>query len=94
MICFEALRAGDLDLYPEYTGTMLVEILKHEVISDAHESYAVVKDLCLRRYDLVWLEPFGLNNAYTLTMRRHHAQRLGIETISDMAEYVSGRQSP
>ncbi len=88
MICFNALEAGDLDLYAEYTGTGLVSILKEPVISDPDSAYAVVDSAFRNKYDLIWLEPFGFNNTYTLTMRKEQAEKLGIETVSDLAEYV------
>ncbi len=90
MICFQALRAGDLDLYVEYTGTGLVSILKREVISDPDESFRVVRRAFDREYGLVWLAPFGFNNTYTLTMRGRQARELGIRTISDLADHVRG----
>ncbi len=89
MICFNALRAGDLDLYAEYTGTGLVNILQREVISDSRESYRLVKEVFEKEYGLIWLSPFGFNNTYTLTMRREQAEKLGIDTISDLAGYLS-----
>lgn len=92
MICFNALKSGDLDLYPEYTGTGLVNILKSKVIADPDKAYQTVKEEFKRRYGLSWLEPFGFNNAYTLTMRRDHAKRLGIETISDLARVINAEQ--
>lgn len=92
MICFNALKAGDLDLYAEYTGTGLVNILKKQAISDPEEVLRVVKEAFKKKWNLVWLEPFGFNNAYTLAMRKAHADRLGIETISDLAEYVRSHQ--
>jgi osmoprotectant transport system permease protein len=90
MICFNALKAGDLDLYPEYTGTGLMNILKHEVIPDPDGAYETVRQEFENRFGLIWLKPFGFNNTYTLTMRRNHAEELGIRTISDLAEYVAG----
>jgi len=90
MIAFNALKAGDIDIYPEYTGTGLVSILKEDVIIDPDESYNAVKKIFKERYKLVWLKPFGFNNTYTLTMRKKHAQRLGIETISDLVKVVRG----
>jgi osmoprotectant transport system substrate-binding protein len=90
MICFNALRSGDLDVYADYTGTGLVEILDREVISDPDEAYRVVSEAFRKKYDLVWLEPFGFNNTYTITMRRKHAEELGLETISGLAEYLRG----
>ncbi len=93
MICFNALQAGDLDLYAEYTGTGLVSILKMDAINDAEVAYETVRREFEEKYDLVWLEPFGFNNTYTLTMRKEQAGELGIETISDLAEYVRENQS-
>jgi osmoprotectant transport system permease protein len=93
MICFNALKAGDIDLYPEYTGTGLVNILKGEVISDPNEAYDNVKQAFLNEYNLMWLDPFGFNNTYTLTMRAAHAKRLGIVTISDLANYLNTQNS-
>ncbi len=84
MVCFMALRAGDLDLYAEYTGTGLVNILNRAAISDPDEAYGVVQEAFQENYNLTWLEPFGFNNTYTLTMRAEHARELGIETISDL----------
>lgn len=90
MICFEAVRAGDIHLYAEYTGTALVNILNRQVIADPQESYEVVARAFQDEYGLVWLKPFGFNNTYTLTMRRTHAHRSGIHTISDLAEHLAG----
>jgi len=91
MICFNALRGGDLDVYAEYTGTGLVNILKRDVISDPDETYRVVREAFQETYGLVWLEPFGFNNTHTITVREDQAAALGIRTISDLAAYVRRR---
>ena len=88
IICFNALKAGDLDIYPEYTGTGLVNILKMPVEPDPDRSYGIVKEEFEKKYDIVWLKPLGFNNTYTLTMRNAHAEKLGLKTISDLAAYV------
>lgn len=88
MVCFTALKAGDLDLYAEYTGTGLVNILDEEVISEPEKAYEAVQKAFQEKYGLTWLEPFGFNNTYTLTMRKPQAQKLGIETISDLAGHL------
>jgi glycine betaine/choline ABC-type transport system substrate-binding protein len=93
MICFNALKAGDIDLYPEYTGTGLVNILKREVISDPNKAYDYVRQAFIDEYNLVWLQAFGFNNTYTLTMRTNHAKKLGIKTISDLANYLNTQKS-
>lgn len=87
-ICFNALRNGELDLYIEYTGTGLTAILKRETLSDADEVYRIVKKTFLENFNLVWLNPIGFNNTYTLTMRREHAQRLGVKRISDLKTHA------
>jgi len=92
MVCFTALKAGDLDLYAEYTGTGLVNILDREVISDPQKAYDAVQKAFQKKYNLTWLEPFGFNNTYTLTMRKQQAQKLGIETISDLSDYLQASQ--
>ncbi len=92
MTCFGALAAGAIDLYPEYTGTGLVQILGRDAIRDPDETYETVLRAFSQEYDLVWLEQFGLNNTYTLQMRRERAQELGIRTISDLASYVNRHQ--
>ena len=88
LICFNALCAGDLDLYPEYTGTGLVNILKQPVESDPEMTYQTVKDQFRQQYDLVWLAPFGFNNTYALTTRRPFAQRHNLRNISDLKQLV------
>jgi len=88
MLCFKPLQNGDLDLYAEYTGTGLMNILDRPVIKDSREAYDTVAREFKDRWDLIWLKPFGFNNAYTITMRREHAERLGVETISDLAAHV------
>ncbi len=88
LVCFGALQGGDLDFYAEYTGTGLVNILEREVIHDSQEAYDAVQEAFQREYGLVWLKPFGFSNTYTLTMRREHADELGLETISDLADYI------
>jgi osmoprotectant transport system permease protein len=88
IICFNALKAGDLDLYAEYTGTGLVNILGEEAVRDAEAVYKTVAKKFKEKYNIMWLEPFGFDNTYTLTMRRNHAEELGIKTITDIAQYI------
>ncbi len=88
MVCFNALKGKDADFYAEYTGTGLVGILDREAVGDPQKAYDIVEKTFREKWDLVWLTPFGFNNTYTITMRREHAERLGLETISDLAEYT------
>jgi len=86
MVCFNSLRTGALDIYAEYTGTALAVILDEELRSDPDEVYDFVLNEFQDRWDLHWLKPFGFNNAYTLTMRQHQAEEMGISTVSDLVE--------
>ena len=86
MICHEALRAGEIDLYAEYTGTGLVTVLKELRNGDADAVFARVKDAYLKRYGLTWLAPFGFNNTYALTVRQSIAEDRGWQNISDLSD--------
>jgi len=88
LVCFTALKEGGLDLYVDYIGTGLTVILKKEVIPDWRKVYKIVKDEFQKKFDLIWLEPLGFNNTYTLTMRRKEAEELKIEKISDLRKYT------
>ncbi|RXT03588.1 glycine/betaine ABC transporter substrate-binding protein [Ammoniphilus sp. CFH 90114] len=83
-----ALLKGDVDIYPEYTGTAWISILKEENVSDPEETYNKTKAAYEEQFGLTWLEPLGFNNTYTLSMRADHAEELGIETISDLAKHA------
>ncbi len=87
MVCFSAIRTGDIDLYAEYTGTGLVNILGKKAIEDPDEAYRTVKKIFEDKFDLIWLPHFGFNNTYTLTMRNKQAASLGVKTISDLVPY-------
>lgn len=70
MICFEALRQGEIDLYPEYTGTGLTTILNRSVDGkNARNTFEGVRQAFDREYNLTWLDPLGFSNKYTLVIR-------------------------
>lgn len=82
----EALVNGEINVYIEYTGTALTVMLKEDPLSDPDEVYERVKEAYQEKWNLVWLEPWGFNNTYTVTMRREVARELGIEKISDLKD--------
>ena len=84
MICHNALMNGDIDLYPEYTGTGLTAILQQDVIVDPDEAYKIVSRKYRDAYQLKWLQPFGFNNTYALTVRGSDARKKGWIAISDL----------
>src|SRR2546430_14208944 len=82
IILWEALRGGQIDVYPEYTGTIAQEILKTERQLSVQE----IRD-ALTKFGVGMTEPLGFNNTYALVMRRNEAQRLGIHMIGDLGKY-------
>lgn len=86
-VCFAALRAGEIDLYPEYTGTGLVGILKQPPTTDGDSALRTVKREFSERWGLVWLEPMAFNNTYALALTRAQATRLDVRAISDLRRH-------
>lgn len=93
-IAFEALTGGQIDLYPEYTGTGLLVILQasqpvvDSLIGDNQKVYDYVAAEFKKRYHITWLSPIGFNNTYALMMRRQQAHSLNITSISDLTNYL------
>jgi glycine betaine/choline ABC-type transport system substrate-binding protein len=86
-VCHQALKAGELDLYPEYTGTAFTAILARKPISDPELVRAEVAKEYQKRWNLVWSPPLGFENTFALVMRRDDAARLHISKISDLAAH-------
>ncbi len=90
MIVHGALERGEIDLYPEYTGTALTAILKSESVSDPEEAFRIVSDSYRRQFGAEWLKPFGFNNSYSITVREEDAKRRGWDRISDLKDAAPG----
>lgn len=84
-IVFPALLQGAIDVFPEYTGTGLLVILKAPMATDSSQVYATVSREFQRRYDVRWLAPLGFENTYAMSVRTEMAERLGLKTLSDAA---------
>ena len=82
IILWEALRGGQIDIYPEYTGTITQEILK----SDQQLGIQQIEN-ALGKIGIGMTEPLGFNNTYALVMRRDRAEQLGIRAISDLQKH-------
>ncbi|MFS8839572.1 glycine betaine ABC transporter substrate-binding protein, partial [Synechococcus sp. R6-5] len=83
-VAHAGLLSGEIDLYPEYTGTGLLTVLKLPTSGDPAEVYATVAREYESRFQLIWLDPTPMNNTQALAMTRTRAAELGIATISDM----------
>lgn len=78
----------EIDLYPEYTGTGLLNILQLPLMTDPDEVYQTVKEEYEKQFQLVWLDYAQANDGQGLVIRTETAQRLGIGTISDLQAHA------
>lgn len=84
----DALVAGQIELYPEYTGTAYTAILKHPPLTDPRAVYEQVKKEYAERFNLAVSEPLGFENTFAILVRGADAKRLKLKTISDAAPYA------
>ncbi len=83
------LLSGEIDLYPEYTGTGLLTVLGLPTLSDPAEVFDTVAAGYEEEFDLIWLDPAPMNNTQALAMTAEGAAEYGIGTLSEMAEQAS-----
>jgi osmoprotectant transport system substrate-binding protein len=96
-ICHDGLVSGKIDLYPEYTGTAFIAILKRPPIileypsSDnqtASETFHAVQEEYRTQFNVEVMPPLGFNNTFAMVVRGDDADRLHLHTISDIALYA------
>ncbi|MEQ9404943.1 MAG: ABC transporter permease/substrate-binding protein [Cyclobacteriaceae bacterium] len=95
-LIFDALRLGEIDVYPEYTGTGFLVLLQKNAseVSDFTNPeviYQEVKKEFEGKHDLHWLAPLGFNNTFAIMMRTQQADSLHIESITDLSNYLQGK---
>lgn len=88
-VCHQAIVAGQIDLYVEYTGTAYSAVLKLPAISDAPRVRQVVDSAYRAEWGIQWTEPFGFNNTFAMLIRRSDAARLGVRTLSQAVRYAA-----
>src|SRR5262250_3185114 len=87
-ICQQAILAGRIDVYPEYTGTALAAVLKQKGAGDASQVYEEVKREYGQKFDLAVMPPLGFNNSFAMVMHGEDAGRLRITKLSQLAPYA------
>jgi osmoprotectant transport system substrate-binding protein len=87
-ICQQAILAGRIDIYPEYTGTALTAVLKQKPEGDRGRVYEQVKSEYARQFALNVGAPFGFDDTFAIEIRGEDARRLGLKTISQAAAYA------
>lgn len=86
LIAHKALISGEIDMYPEYTGTALVAVLKSEAISDPDKVHAMVRAHYEKEWNVTWLDPAGINNGYAIIVRPETAKQHNLATLSDLGK--------
>jgi osmoprotectant transport system substrate-binding protein len=87
-ICQQAILAGRIDAYIEYTGTALAAILKEYFSGDAAGVYEHVRQAYKRRFNLDVMPALGFNNSFAMVMRGDEARRLDVKTLSQLAPFA------
>jgi osmoprotectant transport system substrate-binding protein len=90
MLAHQALVNGDIDLYPEYTGTALTAILKLPPAYDPAAAMALVRAEYQARFGVEWMESLGFNNTFAMVIRGEDARKSKVATLSDAAKYSLG----
>ncbi len=85
-VVHEAMQKGDVDIYPEYTGTAYLVVLKNQYNGNLNPQalYDLVKREYLQRYHIVWLKTFGFNNTQAIAVRKDFAKQHRLHDISDL----------
>nr|WP_312427376.1 glycine betaine ABC transporter substrate-binding protein [Lacrimispora sp.] len=79
-----SLVNGDIDLYPEYTGTGLLAVLKLPLETDPQKVYDIVKEEYAKKFNVVWLNYAQANDGQGLVITTEASEKYGIKTISDL----------
>ena len=87
-VIFKALAANDIDLYVDYSGTIWANYMKRDASKPRAEVLREVSDWLKQSYGIRMLGDLGFENAYALARPRKQAEKLGIETIADLARYA------
>lgn len=87
-VIFDALAAGEIDLYVEYTGTIWADVMHRSDAGPGSQTLEAVTDWLKRQHGIVLMGSLGFENAYALAMKRTQAQELGIASIADLARYA------
>ncbi|WP_066313602.1 glycine betaine ABC transporter substrate-binding protein [Bacillus sp. FJAT-29814] len=88
-VAFSAIKSSDIDMYVEYTGTGLVNLLNQAPQNNPDQVYDYVKEEFHQKYGIELLKPLGFNNTYAIAVRQDTAETFGLEAISDLANVSS-----
>ncbi len=83
LLVHQAVMNGEIDVYPEYSGTALSSILKINMINDPKAILERIRDMYHTSLRLEWLDPLGFNNTFVMAVRNETAEQLKLKTLSD-----------
>jgi osmoprotectant transport system substrate-binding protein len=90
LLVHQAIQGGQIDVYPEYTGTALASILKLNMISDAQAVFERVREVYRTNYQLEWLDPLGFDNSFVMAVRRNDPDVKDFQNLSDAENFQRG----
>lgn len=76
---------GEIDIYPEYTGTGWMFVLKKDLINDPMVLYSSVKESYSQEFDIWWSSLYGFNDTYGIAVKEEIAEKFNLKTYSDLA---------
>lgn len=79
-----SITNNEIDLYPEYTGTGLLSILQHDLVTDPDEVYNIVKDEYEKQFQLTWLDYAAANDGQGIFVSKAFSDEYGVKTITDL----------
>lgn len=93
-ILHQSILNDEIDIYPEYTGTALMQILKKKPMTDDKKVYTTVKSLYKKDFNLIWLKQAPLNNTHAIVVRKDTKEKYNLENLTDLSkvadEFVIG----
>jgi glycine betaine/choline ABC-type transport system substrate-binding protein len=92
LLAHQALLNGEIDLYPEYTGTALTAILKMPPETATSGVFETVRGEYHKRFGVRWMDSLGFNNTFAMVIRGLEARRQRIDSLSDAVRYTQGWQ--
>ena len=86
MLVHQSIINGDIDVYPEYSGTALAAVLKINMVNDPKAIVDRIRDVYHSTMQLEWLDPLGFNNTFVLAVRDETAAAFKLKTLSEAAD--------
>ena len=85
-----AMLKGEIDIYPEYTGTGWLYVLKNDPLQNPEELYTNVSKEYAEKFNIQWLGLYGFNNTYALAVNKSVAEKYQLKTSTDLAKISQG----